>query len=121
MRVYLTGADGMLGSALTTVRATHPATADWTVKGVSVRDIADTDAVRASVEEFGHDLVVHTAANAIVDECGAEPRLALRTNIQGTSDIAAACRAVGGRLVHISSYCATLLSDGGPVRAEVPR
>ncbi|BBJ37323.1 NAD(P)-dependent oxidoreductase [Streptomyces antimycoticus] len=105
MRIYLTGADGMLGTALTAALGADPATAHWAVKGVSVRDfdIADESAARASILGFAPDVVVHTAAHAIVDDCERDPSMALRVNIQGTHHVADACREAGSQLVHISS------------------
>ncbi|MFI5494173.1 SDR family oxidoreductase [Actinoplanes sp. NPDC051859] len=105
MRLYLTGADGMLGTALTAALAEHPETADWEVRGVSVRDfdIADAAAVRASVDAFKPDVVVHTAAHAIVDDLELDPKLALRVNIAGVRNIVEACARNGSRLVYISS------------------
>ncbi|SCL60875.1 dTDP-4-dehydrorhamnose reductase [Micromonospora yangpuensis] len=105
MRLYLTGADGMLGTALTTVLAEDPATAHWTVHGVSIRDfdIADAEAVRASIEAFAPDVVVHTAAHAIVDDCELDPKLALRVNIAGVRNVVDACLRRHSRLVYLSS------------------
>jgi dTDP-4-dehydrorhamnose reductase len=105
MRVYLTGADGMLGTALSAALRANPATADWQLLGVSVADfdIGDADAVRESVESFRPDIVVHTAAHAIVDDCEADPKLALRVNTAGVRNVVGACRRVGGRLVYVSS------------------
>jgi dTDP-4-dehydrorhamnose reductase len=104
-RLYLTGADGMLGSALTDVLATDPRTADWVTHGVSREDfdIADRAAVTESITAFGPDLVVHAAAHAIVDDCEADPRLAMRVNVTGTHNVAAACRLSAARLVYLSS------------------
>ncbi|WP_433450970.1 dTDP-4-dehydrorhamnose reductase [Streptomyces sp. CA-142005] len=104
-RVYLTGADGMLGRALTAALAADPVTAAWPVHGVSLADfdITDADALHASVARFRPDIVVHTAAHAIVDDCELDPRLALRVNIEGVRNVAEACRRSGARLVYISS------------------
>ncbi|HVK25511.1 MAG TPA: dTDP-4-dehydrorhamnose reductase [Actinokineospora sp.] len=105
MRVYLTGADGMLGTALSEAIATDPSTQDWSVRGVSRDDfdIADHAAVAASVSAFGPDVVVHAAAHAIVDDCEADPRMAMRVNVAGTHNVADACRRGGARLVYLSS------------------
>jgi dTDP-4-dehydrorhamnose reductase len=105
VRVYLTGADGMLGTALTAALRTSQITAGWAVRGVSIRDfdIADAGAVRGSIDDFGPDLVVHTAANAVVDDCEANPGRALRVNVNGTRNVAAAGRRHGARLIYISS------------------
>lgn len=104
-KVYLTGADGLLGTAFAAALGKDPLTAGWTVRGVARKDfdIADTDAVRASMDAFAPDIVVHTAAHAIVDDCEADPKLALRVNIAGTSNVVEGCRRHGSRLVYISS------------------
>jgi dTDP-4-dehydrorhamnose reductase len=95
----------MLGSALRTELSTDPRTTEWPVLGVSIGDfdIADADAVAKSIEEFRPDVVVHTAAHAIVDDCEADPKLALRVNIAGVRNVVGACRRTGARLVYVSS------------------
>lgn len=105
VRLYLTGADGMLGTALTDALARNEKTAGWRVTGVSIRDfdIADRAALGASLKRCDPDVVVHCAAHAILDDCAADPRMALRVNVQGTHNVAAACRRLGRRMVYISS------------------
>jgi dTDP-4-dehydrorhamnose reductase len=66
-------------------------------------DIADGAALRASLERCDPDVVVHCAAHAILDDCAADPRMALRVNVQGTHNVAAECRRLGRRMVYISS------------------
>jgi dTDP-4-dehydrorhamnose reductase len=104
-RLLLTGADGMLGTALTAALAADPVTRGWRVRGVSVTDfdIADADAVHRHVEAFRPDVVVHTAAHAIVDDCERDVPLALRVNVAGVMNVVDACRRTGARLVSLSS------------------
>jgi dTDP-4-dehydrorhamnose reductase len=105
MRLYLTGSDGMVGTALRSAIAADPSTKDWKVRGVSIRDfdIGDADAVRESITDFRPDVVLHAAALAIVDECEADPTLAMWVNVAGTHHVASACRRVGARMVYLSS------------------
>ncbi|MGW3735405.1 dTDP-4-dehydrorhamnose reductase [Streptomyces sp. NPDC005148] len=105
VRVYLTGADGMLGTALTAALDADLTTADWPLIGVSVKDfdIGDRAAVAASIDAFRPDAVVHTAAHAIVDDCEQDPALALRVNVAGVRHVAEACRRTGARLIYLSS------------------
>lgn len=105
MRVYVTGADGMVGTALRRALRDTAATARWAVRGVSIGDfdIADAAAVDASVGEFAPDVIVHAAALAIVDDCEADPRRALRVNVDGTHNVVSAARRYGSRLVYLSS------------------
>ncbi|WP_214103845.1 SDR family oxidoreductase [Acrocarpospora catenulata] len=105
MRIYLTGADGLLGTAVTAALAAEPETAHWPVLGVSVGDfdIADGTAVRRSIDAFAPDVVLHAAGLAVVDACESDPRLAMRVNVEGTSHVAEACARLDARLVYISS------------------
>ena len=125
MCVDVTGADGMLGTALVAALREDPATVGWPLLGVSLDDfdIGDGRAIRASVAEFRPDAVVHTAAHAIVDECEADPKLALRVNVAGVCHIADACRAVGSRAVYISSdyvFDGAATPPGGYREGDIP-
>ena len=106
MKVLVTGASGMLGSA--TARALAARGDRVTVlqrrpAGLGLpevlADVADPEAMRRAVA--GHDAVVHLAAK--VDVTG--PWAAYeRANITGTQSVIAACRAGGvQRLVHVST------------------
>src|SRR5439155_1700786 len=78
VRVYVTGADGMLCSALRAELSADRRTTDWPVLGVSIGDfdIADADAVAQSIEEFRPAVVFPAAASAIsVDSAAAPDRL----------------------------------------------
>lgn len=105
MHLYLTGADGMLGAALAVALRADSSTQDWEVLGVSLadHDIADAEAVAKAIDAFRPDIVVHAAAHAIVDDCEADPGLAMRVNVAGTHNVAEACRRNGSRLVYVSS------------------
>jgi dTDP-4-dehydrorhamnose reductase len=105
MRVYITGADGSLGTALRAQLHDNPLTASWPVLGVSVSDfdIGDEQAVAASIGAFRPDVVLHLAAISIIAPCETDPGAALRVNVAGVHQVAEACRATGSRLVYISS------------------
>jgi dTDP-4-dehydrorhamnose reductase len=125
MRVYLTGADGMLGTALAGALRADPATADWPLLGVSIADfdVADAAAVHDSIAGFRPDVVVHAAAHAIVDDCEADPKLALRVNVAGVRNVVDACRRAGSRLIYISSDYVFDGSDtppGGYRETDIP-
>lgn len=125
MRVYLTGADGMLGTALTSALGAGVSTADWPVLGVSRADfdIADADAVQRSITGFRPDVVVHSAAHAIVDDCELDPAMAMRVNITGTATVARVTRQLGARLVYVSSdyvFDGHEVPPGGYTESDVP-
>ncbi|HEY0812115.1 MAG TPA: NAD-dependent epimerase/dehydratase family protein [Pseudonocardia sp.] len=106
MKILVTGAGSMLGSAVAESLAARGD--DVTVlqrrpSGLPHRevlaDIADQSAVRAAVT--GHDAVVHLAAK--VDIQGRYREFA-RVNVDGTRNVVAACRDTGvTRLVHVST------------------
>jgi dTDP-4-dehydrorhamnose reductase len=125
MRIYVTGADGMVGTALLDALRRGPVTARWPVRGVSIGDfdIADAAAVDASIDAFAPDVIVHAAALAVVDDCEADPRRALRVNVDGTHNVAAAARRHRGRLVYLSSdyvFDGARRPDGGYRENDVP-
>jgi dTDP-4-dehydrorhamnose reductase len=124
-RLYLTGADGMLGTALTAALAADPVAGGWTTLGVSLADfdIADGEAVARSVESFRPDVVVHTAAHAVVDDCERDPARALRVNVAGVRNVVEACRRTGSRLLYISSdyvFDGAAPPEGGYRESDVP-
>lgn len=125
LRLYLTGADGMLGTAFTEALRRHPAGESWEVLGTSVTDfdIGDAEAVRKSIDGFRPDVVVHTAAHAIVDDCEADPKLALRVNVDGVRNVVDACRRNRSKLVYVSSdyvFDGRDTPDGGYRETDTP-
>jgi dTDP-4-dehydrorhamnose reductase len=105
VRLYLTGADGMVGTALTAALRADERTADWVLRGVSLHDYDVTDEVATidSITEFRPDVVVHAAANAVVDDCEINPGRAVAVNVGGVRNVARACQISGSRLVYVSS------------------
>ncbi len=87
MRLHVTGASGYLGSEL--LRRAPDASGER----VEVRDAA---AVRALFERVRPDVVVHTAYRQ-----GGEDEWAV--NVDGSENVARAARAVGARLLHLST------------------
>jgi dTDP-4-dehydrorhamnose reductase len=105
--LLVTGASGYLGGAL----CAHPSASGWAVTGtvhgrpeaappglagVVVLDVRDADAVGAAVRAAAPDAIVHTAYVQ-------QGEAALAINADGARHVARAARAVGARLVHVSS------------------
>lgn len=108
MRILVTGAAGMLGSAVVPIftaagyelLATDIAPRLPQMSRLDVRDQLAID------EEFGRwqpDLVLHLAAETDVDRCEREPEHAWRTNTVGTYYVALACQRRDIPLVYIST------------------
>jgi len=100
MKVLVTGANGQVGRAL---QATAPAGAELHPTDLPELDICDSAAVHAFVAALAPALIVNAAAYTAVDRAESEEALALRINAGAVANLAAAARASGSRLVHIST------------------
>lgn len=112
MRALVLGGTGMLGRQVVSEgrRRGHA------VLGLSriQADVTDREALLGWVRELRPEVVVNCAAMTAVDDCEAEEERAFAVNAGGVANAAAAARAAGSRLVHVSS---DYVFDG---RAEEP-
>ncbi|MBQ8073296.1 MAG: dTDP-4-dehydrorhamnose reductase [Clostridia bacterium] len=101
MKVLVTGAKGQLGWDVLRVLAARGIDG----RGVDVEDfdLADGAAVKAYVEAYGPDVIVHCAAYTAVDRAESEPEVCARVNGDGTMNVVRAALAVGAKLVFIST------------------
>jgi dTDP-4-dehydrorhamnose reductase len=112
VRVAVTGANGMLGGeAVAQLSGKHEVLAtgvgpgrppEGTYRWVEA-DLGDGASVERALLEFGPRAVLHAGAVTDVDGCEREPDLAWRVNAGGTQQVARACRALGARLVAVST------------------
>ncbi len=112
MRVAVTGANGLLGGdAVALLAGRHevlalgrgpcrlpPGPYRW-----ADADLGDGGSVEAALRDFGANAVLHAGAMTDVDACERDPEHAWRVNVGGTEQVARACRAVGARLVAVST------------------
>jgi dTDP-4-dehydrorhamnose reductase len=101
MRIAVTGAGGQLGRELVAAIGGGPHVA--VVAGRARCDVAEPGAARRLIEESRPDAVVNCAAWTDVDGAEADPDGAYRANALGPRLLAAACRAAGVRLCHLST------------------
>lgn len=100
MRILVTGANGMLGTALVPVlQQRHQ------VWGIDVNDcdICDVGAISAVLHTRQPELVIHLAAYTNVDGCKTNPLIAEATNSTGTRNVATACAEVGATMLYLST------------------
>jgi dTDP-4-dehydrorhamnose reductase len=101
MKVLITGALGQLGQAL----GLEVTRRGWEVVATDLKemDITHWQAVWETLSAHRPQLVVNAAAATRVDELEADPDLALKVNSLGPRNLAAACRRLGLKLIHIST------------------
>lgn len=109
MRALITGAGGMLGSALyneltldkkNKVYATDINISSRNINYLDVRDIGRIESV---AEDFRPAIIFHLAAETNVDKCQLEPDYAYRVNTLGTENAALICLQRQIPLVYIST------------------
>ena len=100
MKVLITGAGGQLGRALMAL-----APGGTTVHGVRHEqlDIAEAPAVESFIRDYRPDVLINAAGFTRVDDAEKEREMAERANATGPAVLAAACRAVGAWLLHVST------------------
>jgi dTDP-4-dehydrorhamnose reductase len=110
--VAVTGANGLLGGAAVALLAgRHDTLAlgrgpcrlpsgpfTW-----ADSDLGDGRSVEAALRDFHPDAVLHAGALTDVDGCERDPDAAWRANVGGSEQVARACRALGARLVAVST------------------
>ena len=122
-RVLVTGGNGQLGRDVRDVLdggvpsgGVDAADLDGTLLGpvtpgefdvlstdIDTLDLVDRDAVRAAIDDFKPDLVLHGGAYTAVDACESDPDTAYAVNAMGTRHVAEAAAAAGAHLVYIST------------------
>ncbi len=101
MKILVTGAHGLLGSAFAT--DAEELGDDVVARGRADLDITDPDPIREALGVERPDWVVHCAAYTAVDRAEANEGEAFRVNVAGAANVASACAESGVRMVYISS------------------
>ena len=100
MKILITGAQGQLGTAL---RQTVPDGIEVLGVDLPTLDITDERSVRELVQDFAPHQILNVAGYTDVDGAERQPETAFAVNHQGVAHLASAAKAVGARLLHIST------------------
>jgi dTDP-4-dehydrorhamnose reductase len=111
MKVLVTGATGLLGTALIDYLAPNFVTVatsrniGYSKQGITwiTADLLDKSAVRNLLTTVQPDVVIHCAALVNVDACERNPTLASDIHVGTTDTIATILAKQGGRLIYIST------------------
>ncbi len=101
MKVWIIGADGMLGSAL--MQSCLRKEIDVTGTSRQEANIIQFDVLSAMAAQIRPTHIVNCAAYTDVDGAEKEPELALAVNAEGAANAARVARDCGARLIHIST------------------
>ena len=108
MRIFVTGASGMVGTALCPELARHGHEVVRTDlrpsdEATEPLDVRNGEEIRTVLGAVRPALVMHLAAETDVDRCEQEPAHAYLTNAVATEYVASACRALRLRLLYMST------------------
>lgn len=114
MKILITGANGLLGQALTAVltRETDHEIIQTSFEDRSYLDyghiykeldITKKDDVKNIVEFYQPDVIVNAAAYTNVDKCETERELSWKINVDGVKNLIIAARKTNARIIHYST------------------
>jgi dTDP-4-dehydrorhamnose reductase len=101
VRVYVTGASGFVGSNLTRVLEAHGV--ELATPGHGEVDVTDSEAVRASVQAFGPDAIVHCAILNDAVALYADREAGWDAYVGATRNLVDAANESGARIVLVST------------------
>ena len=101
MKILVTGVKGQLGYDLCRILSDR----GIDHKGVDIEDfdITDREATTAYITAYRPDAIIHCSAFTAVDRAEDEVELCTRVNAEGPANIAAAARALGAKMMYIST------------------
>ncbi len=101
MKVFLTGASGILGTDIQGEMERF----NWEVLGFNSQqiNITNLEEVRKKAQDYKPDIIIHSAAMTNVDRCEDEHAEALLANVVGTHNLSLAASRLQVPIVYISS------------------
>ena len=117
MRLLITGGLGLLGQEIARV---FEGSAAIRTTDREEWDVTDPAACRREVEGFRPDVVIHCAAYTAVDRAESDAASATLLNVEGTRNVARACRERGALMVTFGTDYIFDGSSSRPYREEDP-
>lgn len=112
MKILVTGGSGMIGSSFVSELAKkgHDVLYTYLSRKIDIEggepislDISKRELVSSIFQDFQPDLTIHCSAVTKVDLCETNPSIAEAINVQGTKNVADACKNVNSKLIYIST------------------
>ncbi|MBS1519303.1 MAG: SDR family oxidoreductase [Bacteroidetes bacterium] len=114
MKVFITGANGLLGQAVTSIftRETDHELILTSVEDSSyleyghtycVLDITEKEDVKKLIYFHEPDVIINCAAYTNVDKCETERELSWRINVDGVKNLIIAAKKIGSKIIHFST------------------
>jgi dTDP-4-dehydrorhamnose reductase len=107
-KLLITGTSGLLGNKIVDIaKHNYKVIPTYNTKPLHSNslklEIANLNEALSIFNKLEPNIVIHTASETNVDKCENEKEHAWKTNVQGTRNIAEACKNVGAKLIYIST------------------
>lgn len=99
--ILVTGVNGQLGYDV--VKELNKRNIQNLGIGKNELDITDTNAVNEYIIKLRPECVVHCAAYTAVDKADVEEKMCRKVNVDGTENIAKACKEIDAKMIYIST------------------
>lgn len=114
MKTLVTGSNGLMGQKLSALLINDPAVEPvLTARGRAMipvgrgvyanLDITDREDVTRILDQFKPDVVINTAGMTLVDDCETQRDACWLVNVDAVGNLIAGCKAIGARLIHVST------------------
>lgn len=117
LKILITGANGQLGNEFRSLSAKYPGDSFIFLTRQEL-SIDNADNVRQVLQEHNPHWVVNCAAYTAVDKAETEKELAMAINAEGAGTLAAVCKELGSRFIHISTDYVFDGSSASPYRED---
>ena len=114
MRIVVTGRQGQIARAL--FEADSALGVEVTTVGRPELDLAEPETIEPALRAASPDIVINAAAYTAVDQAESEPEIAAKINKTGAGAAAAAAKALGEPIIHLST---DYVFDGAKTSAYV--